>query len=79
MTTITTPADAYAAGRAAAHTAPLHDLMGHMQREAIPLALRGNYLSGIEDELEVDWDAQDEADAARIEQIAEQAIWEMAL
>lgn len=74
-----TPEQAYQAGRDAAHTAPLHDLYTHLKEAGIPLALQGRYLAGIEDELDVDYDAQDEADAARIELIADQALWEMAL
>jgi hypothetical protein len=70
--------EAYQAGQAAAHTAPLHDLTTHMREAGIPVVLQGAYLAGIEDALDFDWDAQDEADAARIEQIAEQVIWEMA-
>lgn len=47
---------AYDAGRAAAHTAPLHDLTTHMQQVGIPLNAQGAYLAGIEDALGIDPD-----------------------
>lgn len=48
---------AYAAGRADAHTAPLHDLNARMDKLGIPLNLTGAYLAGIEDELGWEQDA----------------------
>lgn len=71
--------EAYQAGRAAAFTAPLHDLTTHMREAGIPLDAQGAYLTGIEDALDFDADVQDDIDVMRIEMIAERAIWEMAL
>lgn len=46
--------EAYASGQANAHTAPLHDLTGHMARLAIPGHLHGIWMSGLEDTLNDD-------------------------
>ena len=52
----TTAAEAYEAGRLVASEgrARLHDLTGQMQELEIPLAFRGNWLSGVEDSFEDD-------------------------
>jgi hypothetical protein len=55
VTAPTTPEEAYAAGHAAwAAGVPLHDITGHLDLIGVPTALRGRWISGLEDAMEED-------------------------
>lgn len=55
-----TAKEAYDSGRANAHTAPLHDLTGHMARIAIPPMLQAYWLHGVEDALSEGFDTEED-------------------